>query len=110
MKKLLPLSIAATALLSFVALSPSPVATPTDDLVFEGARVVDGTGAPWFVADVSVRDGKIAAVGKLDRRPAKRRIDARGLVVAPGFIDLLGQSEYNVLVDRRAASKVTQGL
>ena len=81
-----------------------------DDLVFEGARVVDGTGAPWFVGDVAVRDGKIAAVGKLDKRPAKRRIDARGLVAAPGFVDLLGQSEYNVLVDKRAASKVTQGI
>jgi dihydroorotase/N-acyl-D-amino-acid deacylase len=87
-----------------------PRAAAMDDLVFEGARVVDGTGAPWFVADVSVRDGKIAAVGRLDRRPARRRIDARGLVVAPGFIDLLGQSEYNVLVDSRAASKITQGI
>ena len=62
-----------------------------DDFVFEGGRVVDGTGAPWFVGDVAVRDGRIAALGKLDGRPAKRRIDARGLVVAPGFIDLLGQ-------------------
>ncbi len=111
MKKLLPLSLAAAVvLLSLAALSPTPAATPMDDLVFEGARVVDGTGAPWFVADVAVRDGKISAVGKLDKRPARRRIDARGLVVAPGFIDLLGQSEYNVLVDKRAASKVTQGI
>ena len=108
MKKLLPLSLAAALSLSTVALSPPT--TPMDDLVFEGARVVDGTGAPWFVGDVAVRDAKIAAVGKLDKRRAKRRIDARGLVVAPGFIDLLGQSEYNVLVDRRAASKVTQGI
>ena len=110
MKKLVSLSLAAVLAVLTLALSPSPAATPMDDLVFEGARVVDGTGAPWFVADVSVRDGKIAAVGKLDKRPAKRRIDARGLVVAPGFIDLLGQSEYNVLVDRRAASKITQGI
>ncbi|MGH9317306.1 MAG: N-acyl-D-amino-acid deacylase family protein, partial [Thermoanaerobaculia bacterium] len=71
---------------------------------------VDGTGAPWFLADVAVRDGRIVAVGSLAGRPAKRRIDARGLIVAPGFIDLLGQSEYNVLVDPRAASKVTQGI
>lgn len=110
MKKLLPLSLTAVPLLALVAFSPSPASTPMDDLVFEGARVVDGTGAPWFVGDVAVREGKIAAVGKLDKRPAKRRIDARGLVVAPGFIDLLGQSEYNVLVDKRAASKVTQGI
>jgi dihydroorotase/N-acyl-D-amino-acid deacylase len=83
---------------------------PMDDLVFEGGRIVDGTGAPWFVADVSVRDGRIGAIGALGRRAARRRIDARGLVVAPGFVDLLGQSEYNVLVDPRAASKITQGI
>jgi dihydroorotase/N-acyl-D-amino-acid deacylase len=102
------LGLAPAAVLALAA-ATSPTAT-MDDLVFEGARVVDGTGAPWFVADVSVRDGKIAAIGRLADRPTKRRIDARGLVVAPGFIDLLGQSEYNVLVDSRAASKITQGI
>ena len=71
---------------------------------------MDGTGAPWFVADVAVRDGRVVAVGNLAGRTTGRRIDARGLVVAPGFIDLLGQSEYNVLVDGRAASKITQGI
>jgi dihydroorotase/N-acyl-D-amino-acid deacylase len=80
------------------------------DIVIEGGRVLDGTGAPWTVADVAVKDGRIAAVGRLEGRGAGRRIDARGLVVAPGFIDLLGQSEYHVLVDARAASKVTQGI
>jgi dihydroorotase/N-acyl-D-amino-acid deacylase len=104
MKKLFLLAVA----IALVAAAPSPA--PMDDLVFEGARVVDGTGAPWFVGDVSVKDGKIAAIGRLDKRPARRRIDASGLVVAPGFIDLLGQSEYNVLVDSRAASKITQGI
>src|SRR5262245_20296651 len=83
---------------------------PDYDLVLSGGRVVDGTGAPWFAADVAVRDGRIVAVGALSGRPARRRIDVHGLVVAPGFIDLLGQSEYNVLVDRRAASKITQGI
>ena len=98
----LPLSVGLFAL-------PPPADTPFDLLV-TGGRVVDGTGAPWFAADVGVRDGKIAAVGVLTGHAAKRTIDAKGLVVAPGFIDLLGQSEYNVLVDKRAASKITQGI
>jgi dihydroorotase/N-acyl-D-amino-acid deacylase len=92
---------------------PLAQAQPADDLIFLGGRVVDGTGAPAFRADVAVRDGRIAAIGKLssDRKDhARRRIDATNLVVAPGFIDLLGQSEYNALVDRRAASKITQGI
>jgi dihydroorotase/N-acyl-D-amino-acid deacylase len=80
------------------------------DLIFRGGRVVDGSGAPWFAADVAVKDGRIAAVGKLADARAKRVVDASGLIVAPGFIDLLGQSEYNVLVDGRAASKITQGI
>ena len=80
------------------------------DLVLEGGRVVDGTGAPWFRADVGVIGDRIAAVGDLAGAPAERRIDARRLVVAPGFIDMMGQSEYNVLVDSRAASKITQGI
>ena len=85
-------------------------AEPPYDLLVTGGRVVDGTSAPWFVADVAVRDGRIVAVGALARHAARRTIDASGLYVTPGFIDLLGQSEYNVLVDKRAASKITQGI
>jgi len=87
--------------------SPLPASC---DLLFAGGRVVDGTGAPWSRADVCVVGDRIAAVGSLLGIPASRRIDAAGLVVAPGFIDMLGQSEYNVLVDPRAASKITQGI
>ncbi len=93
-----------------VAAAPAPRKAPPYDILFTNARVVDGTGAPWFAADVGVRGGKIAAVGKLTGASAKRMIDATGLVVAPGFIDLLGQSEYTLLVDGRAASKITQGI
>jgi N-acyl-D-amino-acid deacylase len=103
---LLPLSLAGI-------FSASAPAQPADDLMFENGRVVDGTGAPAFEADVAVRKGRITAIGKLSaerKARARRRIDASGLVVAPGFIDLLGQSEYNALVDRRAASKITQGI
>ena len=80
------------------------------DLIFVGGRVADGTGAPWFRADVGIVGDRIAAVGDLSKAPAKRRIDASRLVVAPGFIDMMGQSEYNVLVDNRVASKITQGI
>jgi N-acyl-D-amino-acid deacylase len=80
------------------------------DLLFAGGRVVDGTGAPWFRADVCVAGDRIAAVGRLAGVSARRRIDASRLIVAPGFIDMLGQSAFNVLADPRAASKITQGI
>jgi N-acyl-D-amino-acid deacylase len=105
MKKLIVCLPLAECLLAFAPPSEAPF-----DLLLTGGHVVDGSGAPWFAADVGVRDGRIAEVGVLAGRPAKRTIDARGLVIAPGFIDLLGQSEYNVLVDKRAASKITQGI
>lgn len=91
-------------------LAATTPAAPAYDLVFSGGRVVDGTGAPWFRADVGVAGDRIVAVGDLASAQASRRIDASGLVIAPGFIDMLGQSEYNVLVDPRAASKITQGI
>ena len=80
------------------------------DLLFAGGRVVDGTGAPWFRADVCVVGDRIASVGRLTGATATRRIDASRLIVAPGFIDMMGQSEYRLLVDGRAASKITQGI
>ncbi len=97
--------VAAALLASATATADAPF-----DIVFAGGRVVDGTGAPWFRADVGIRGERIAAVGDLAKATAKRRIDAAKLVVAPGFIDMLGQSEYSVLVDGRAASKITQGI
>jgi len=92
------------------AATPGPAAALECDLLFSGGRVVDGTGAPWFRADVCVAGDRIAAVGQLGAARARRRIDAAKLVITPGFIDMLGQSEYNVLVDNRAASKITQGI
>jgi N-acyl-D-amino-acid deacylase len=83
---------------------------PSCDLLFAGGRVVDGAGAPWFRGDVCVVGDRIAGVGWMPEATARRRIDASRLVVAPGFIDMMGQSEYNLLVDNRAASKITQGI
>ena len=94
--------------------SPANTAAQTTDFPFDvlilNGRVVDGTGAPWFYADVGINGDRISAIGELDGRKATTTIDASNLVVSPGFIDMLGQSEFNVLVDPRAASKITQGV
>jgi dihydroorotase/N-acyl-D-amino-acid deacylase len=83
---------------------------PDYDTVLTGGRIVDGTGAPWYVGDLGIRNDRIAAIGDLSRASAATRVNVSGLVVAPGFIDMLGQSEFNVLVDGRAASKIMQGV
>jgi N-acyl-D-amino-acid deacylase len=80
------------------------------DLVIMHGHIVDGTGSPWYSGDVGIREGKIAAIGELSGVAAKRRIDAAGKVVAPGFIDMLGQSELTILVDPRLPSKIFQGI
>jgi N-acyl-D-amino-acid deacylase len=80
------------------------------DFVISGARVIDGTGAPWTYGDIGILGDRIAEIGDLHDAIAKRRIDAAGLVASPGFIDVQGQSEFSVLVDNRAASKTTQGV
>ncbi len=91
--------------------SPGPSARSTEfDLVIAGGRLVDGTGAPWSLADVGIVGDRITAIGDLRTRTTTRTIDADGLYVSPGFIDMLGQSEFNVLADSRAASKITQGV
>ncbi len=80
------------------------------DILITGGRVVDGTGNPWFLADVGIRDGRITALGKLEKSEAKRVIDATGLVVAPGFIDLHTHSDGQLLQDGLAQSKIRQGV
>jgi dihydroorotase/N-acyl-D-amino-acid deacylase len=80
------------------------------DLVIANGRIIDGTGSPWYSGDVGIRGGKIAAIGNLKAFPRNRTIDAHGRVVAPGFIDMLGQSELTILVDSRLPSKIYQGI
>jgi dihydroorotase/N-acyl-D-amino-acid deacylase len=80
------------------------------DVVIRNGHVIDGTGSPWYAADIGIRAGKIAAIGRLADAPAKRTIDARGMVVAPGFIDMLGQSEMTILVNPHLPSKIFQGI
>src|SRR5437588_6984813 len=83
---------------------------PAFDLVITNGHIVDGTGSPWYSGDLGIRDGKIAAIGNLTTASRKRTIDAGGKVVAPGFIDMLGQSELTILVDPRLPSKIYQGI
>ena len=78
------------------------------DLVIRGGRVVDGTGNPWFSADVGVRGDRVAQIGKVP--PGKREIDAKGLVVAPGFIDMHSHSDWLLIEDGDAQSKIRQGV
>ncbi len=85
-------------------------ATAPYDLVIRNGHVIDGTGSPWYAADIGIRAGKIAGIGRLVDAPAKRIIDARGMVVAPGFIDMLGQSEMTMLVNPHLPSKIFQGI
>jgi len=80
------------------------------DVVVRNGHIVDGTGSPWYAGDIGIRAGKIAAIGHLEGAPARRSIDAHGMVVAPGFIDMLGQSELTILVDPRLPSKIFQGI
>ena len=102
---------AGAAIIVTVCLAVRPAAQrPRYDVVIANGRIVDGTGAPWFRGDVAISGDRIAAIGLIGDRGGATVVDATDLVVAPGFIDLLGQSEFNVLVDGRAASKVMQGV
>jgi len=80
------------------------------DIVIVNGHIIDGTGSPWYSGEVGIRHGRIAAIGKLDSAPRRQTIDAKGMVVAPGFIDMLGQSEMSILVDPRLPSKIYQGI
>ncbi|MCI0464028.1 MAG: D-aminoacylase [Gemmataceae bacterium] len=99
-------------LLTVAALPPAPATTGDEpyDLVIRHGKIVDGTGNPWYHADLAVRGRKIAALGKIPAGRGRREIDARGLVVAPGFIDIHSHSDFLLLEDGNAQSKIRQGV
>jgi N-acyl-D-amino-acid deacylase len=109
-----PVAITFLLLTAFTTLAPSQEKTPAPDapydLVIKNGKIVDGTGNPWYYGDVALRGNKIAALGKIPPRPAKREIDAKGLIVAPGFIDMHSHSDYVLLEDGNAQSKIRQGV
>jgi N-acyl-D-amino-acid deacylase len=80
------------------------------DVVIRDGRIIDGTGSPWYSGDIAIQGGKIAAIGQFAQAESKRTIDAHGMVVAPGFIDMLGQSDLTMLVNPHLPSKIFQGI
>ena len=106
----LPLTL--TFLFMLVALNPTESTLQANryDVLIKNGRIIDGSGRPGYMADLAINGDRIARIGKLSNATANRVIDARGLVVAPGFIDMLGQSETYLLIDPRAMSKVMMGV
>jgi N-acyl-D-amino-acid deacylase len=102
----------ARRLLAFLLIVSTPVfaADAPFDLVITNGHIIDGTGSPWYSGDVGIRNGRIVAIGNLSASARQRTLDANGKVVAPGFIDMLGQSETTILVDPRLPSKIYQGI
>ena len=100
--------------LFILSLAPVAVAqgnqSDTYDVIIKNGKIIDGSGNPWVSGDVAIRGDRIAKIGKLNGTNAKRIIDARNLVIAPGFIDMLGQSEMALLIDNRSLSKLSQGI
>ncbi len=96
-------------LLCALVLGADPTSEPIDLLIRNG-RIVDGTGNPWFHGDVAVRGDRIVGVGRILKAAAKREIDAKGLVVAPGFIDMHSHSDFVLFEDGDAQSKIRQGV
>ena len=98
------------SLLLAASMTPAHAASRSFDLVIIHGRIIDGGGSPWYSGDIGIRDGRIAAIGVLAAEARARTVDAHGLVVAPGFIDMLGQSELSILIEPRVPSKVFQGI
>jgi N-acyl-D-amino-acid deacylase len=103
----------------FVTLALTPLAlakrAPSDesssfDILIKNGHILDGGGNPWYTADVGIGGDRIEAIGNLSNARATKVIDASGQIVAPGFIDVLGQSEMSLLIDNRALSKLSQGI
>jgi N-acyl-D-amino-acid deacylase len=98
-------------MLSLLVLCLTALQAQDFDLILRGGRVVDGTGNPWYRADVAIKDGRIAAIGNLAQRSARRTISLKGEIVAPGFIDMMGASSLPLLSDPASGdSKVRQGI
>ena len=108
--KILLSSILTTMLLLSLVSSATTAPAPEYDLLIRNGRIIDGSGRPGYMADVAIKGDRIVRIKNLKNTKAARVIDARGMVVAPGFIDMLGQSETYLLIDSRGMSKVMMGV
>jgi dihydroorotase/N-acyl-D-amino-acid deacylase len=104
------LFLIAVAAVGFFGPATVPASEVQFDLVIVNGHIIDGTGSPWYSADIGVRAGHVAAIGQLREASRRQTIDAAGKVVAPGFIDMLGQSDLSMLVDPHVPSKIYQGI
>src|ERR1700675_1211908 len=104
------LTLAFLLIVSTLASAADNAADPPFDLVIANGHIIDGTGSPWYSGDIGIRNGRIAAIGNLSRAARNRTFDAKSKIVAPGFVDMLGQSEVTILVDPRLPSKIYQGI
>ncbi|MGB8542840.1 MAG: D-aminoacylase [Candidatus Acidiferrales bacterium] len=118
-KKALSVCAAALAfvIFSWPSLTPARSGSPTlsgesapFDVIIRNGHILDGSGGPWYAADIGIRGDRIKFIGNLGDAPAKKVIDASGRIVSPGFIDMLGQSEMSLLIDNRSLSKLSQGI
>ncbi len=110
MSRVILLLCAVAITVPLIGRSPAAETAKAFDLVITNGRIIDGTGSPWYAADLAIRNGRIAAIGRLHDAPRRHTIDAAGRIVAPGFIDMLGQSDYSMLLDPHVPSKVLQGI
>src|SRR6266700_2473989 len=94
----------------FIASAAIAQPGPTYDAIVRNGKIIDGTGNPWYRGDIAIQGERIVAIGNLQSATARRVIDATGMVVSPGFIDMLGQSEAALLIDSRSLSKLSQGI
>jgi N-acyl-D-amino-acid deacylase len=111
MNKLRVSASVCVAVATFLALASLAAAADLPyDIVITNGHIMDGTGSPWYSGEIGIRDGRIVAIGNLTGKACKKMVDAHGMVVAPGFIDMLGQSEVTILVEPRLPSKIFQGI
>jgi N-acyl-D-amino-acid deacylase len=107
---LLSLFVVALGCGVLMSFARAPLASAPFDVIIKNGHILDGTGGPWYAADIGIRGDRIVAIGKLGDLPAKKIIDATQRIVSPGFIDMLGQSETALLIDSRSISKLAQGI